>query len=84
MGKYNMQMSDRKENIQILHAAITAFDKCFSVLPWREKYSKCSRLNITFMKLDCLYSAYDSCESESQETVATFVNQDQVLWHHLL
>lgn len=41
-----MQMSDQWENIQILHAAITAFDKCFSVSQWREKYCKCSRLNI--------------------------------------
>lgn len=35
-----------RKNIQILHAAITAFDKCFAVSQWGEKSCKCPRLNI--------------------------------------
>lgn len=46
MEKYNMQMSDHWENIQILHTGITVLKKCFSVSWWKEKYCKCSWLYI--------------------------------------
>lgn len=79
-----MQMSDQWKNIQILQAAITTFDKCFSVSLWRGKYCKYSRLNIKVLEVTASVPDLTHPLQDLRRTQLPFAPRGRLSLHLLL